>query len=41
VPFRESWKEAPRSADGRNDTLLLTPLTHNTDGFFVALMRKR
>jgi 16S rRNA (cytosine967-C5)-methyltransferase len=35
------WDDAPKSADGRNNTLLLTPHTHGTDGFFVAVMRKR
>ena len=32
--------EPPRSADGREDTLQLTPAQHATDGFFVALMRR-
>ena len=32
--------EPPRSADGREDTLQLTPAQHGTDGFFVALMRR-
>jgi 16S rRNA (cytosine967-C5)-methyltransferase len=32
--------EAPRSADGRTDTLLLTPACHGTDGFFVAVMQR-
>jgi 16S rRNA (cytosine967-C5)-methyltransferase len=41
VPVRESWNEAPQSAHGRSDTLLLTPYTHDTDGFFVAVMTKR
>ncbi len=26
-----------RTADGRTDTLLLTPSTHGTDGFFIAI----
>jgi 16S rRNA (cytosine967-C5)-methyltransferase len=30
---------APESADGRNDSLLLTPASHATDGFFVAVLR--
>jgi 16S rRNA (cytosine967-C5)-methyltransferase len=38
--FTQAWNEAPPSADGRNDTLLLTPHTHDTDGFFVAVMTK-
>ncbi len=45
VPYREQWSRtiggaAPDSADGAQDTLLLTPARHGTDGFFVALMRK-
>ncbi len=32
--------EPPRSADGRDDTLQLTPAQHATDGFFIALMRR-
>jgi len=30
----------PASADGRIDTLQLTPAQHGTDGFFIALMRR-
>jgi 16S rRNA (cytosine967-C5)-methyltransferase len=45
VPYKEQWSrtigsEAPESADGSQDTLLLTPARHGTDGFFVAVMRK-
>jgi 16S rRNA (cytosine967-C5)-methyltransferase len=45
VPYREQWRntiggDAPDSADGSPDTLLLTPARHDTDGFFVAVMRK-
>lgn len=40
MPCVQVWNEAPQSADGRHDTLLLTPHTHGTDGFFVAVMRK-
>jgi 16S rRNA (cytosine967-C5)-methyltransferase len=29
------------SADGRTDTLLLTPARHGTDGFFVATLRHK
>ena len=41
VPFDEVWAstiggEAPASADGSEETLLLTPASHGTDGFFVA-----
>ena len=44
-PYGEAWLEAiggvpPASADGSNETLLLTPLSHETDGFFVALFSK-
>ena len=44
-PFATAWTERiggepPRSADGREDTLQLTPAQHATDGFFVALMRR-
>jgi 16S rRNA (cytosine967-C5)-methyltransferase len=44
-PFAAVWTdrvvgEAPRSADGRDDTLQLTPAQHATDGFFIALMRR-
>ena len=40
-PFAEIWPtfiggEAPESADGHSDTLLLTPSRHGTDGFFIA-----
>jgi 16S rRNA (cytosine967-C5)-methyltransferase len=44
VPWRKLWEQAldtpaPASADGSEDTLLMTPLSHGTDGFFVALMQ--
>jgi 16S rRNA (cytosine967-C5)-methyltransferase len=44
-PFTKVWAarvggEAPHSADGRDDTLQLTPAQHGTDGFFIALMRR-
>ena len=32
--------EAPDSADGSNETLMLTPARHDTDGFFVVVVRK-
>jgi 16S rRNA (cytosine967-C5)-methyltransferase len=43
VPYAEQWRQtiggiAPKSADGREDTLLLTPHSHGVDGFFVAVM---
>ncbi len=45
VPFAQAWAErfadeAPRSADARADTLQLTPASHGTDGFFIALFRR-
>jgi len=45
IPYTEQWKRMiggmpPQSADGSVDTLLLTPLQHGTDGFFVAVMQK-
>ena len=45
VAYPEMWAtafgtEPPASADGRSDTLLLTPARHGTDGFFVATLRK-
>ncbi|MFN3623667.1 MAG: RsmB/NOP family class I SAM-dependent RNA methyltransferase [Hyphomicrobium sp.] len=44
-PFQDVWPERiggepPVSADGRADTLQLTPAQHGTDGFFIALMRR-
>jgi 16S rRNA (cytosine967-C5)-methyltransferase len=45
VPYKEQWSAtiggpAPDSADGATETLLLTPALHDTDGFFMAVMRK-
>lgn len=46
VPWRDAWMAAlptpppERSADGRDDTLLLTPASHGTDGFFIASLRR-
>lgn len=45
VPFSERWTATldgtvPTSADGRTDTLLLTPDRHGTDGFFVASLQR-
>lgn len=45
VPYKEVWERmiggaAPESADGSPDTLVLTPARHDTDGFFMAVMRK-
>ncbi len=44
-PYAQSWKEQlgsepPLSADGRDDTLQLTPACHGTDGFFIARLRR-
>jgi 16S rRNA (cytosine967-C5)-methyltransferase len=46
VPWRTLWAEALPdvplcpSADGSEETLLMTPLSHGTDGFFVAVMQR-
>jgi 16S rRNA (cytosine967-C5)-methyltransferase len=45
VPYKEQWSRtiggtAPESADGAGETLLLTPARHDTDGFFVAVMKR-
>ena len=45
VPYRDVWRETigtepPASADGSDRSLLLTPAQHDTDGFFVAVMRR-
>ena len=45
IPYTEQWRkaiggEAPVSADGSLETLLLTPARHGTDGFFVAVMER-
>ncbi|MFV0298408.1 MAG: RsmB/NOP family class I SAM-dependent RNA methyltransferase [Hyphomicrobiaceae bacterium] len=45
VPYGEVWAAAlesdvPASADGRTDTLLLTPGSHGTDGFFIAVLER-
>ena len=44
TPFAEAWSAAfetpaPASADGRTDSLLLTPASHGTDGFFLASLK--
>ena len=46
VPYAEAWRanigtEPPHSADGRDDTLLLTPASHGTDGFYIAIFVRR
>ncbi|ODR94627.1 MFS transporter [Methyloceanibacter stevinii] len=45
-PWREVWEEAieadaPASADGSDETLLMTPRSHGTDGFFVATLERQ
>jgi 16S rRNA (cytosine967-C5)-methyltransferase len=46
VPIGDAWAaagllgEAPPSADGRSDSLLLTPARHGTDGFFIAALAR-
>ncbi len=45
VPFADVWRanltsEPPASADGRSDTLMLTPARHGTDGFFIAVLQR-
>ncbi len=44
LPYREVWREAlpgdpPPSADGGDGGLLLTPLSHGTDGFYVSILQ--
>jgi 16S rRNA (cytosine967-C5)-methyltransferase len=46
LPWRDSWSagiggEPPVSADGCDDTLLLTPARHGTDGFFIAVLTRK
>ncbi len=46
VPWREAWSEAiaaapPPSADGSAETLLMTPLSFGTDGFYVAVLERQ
>lgn len=46
LAYGEVWRDAigrdaPPSADGSNETLLLTPHSHGTDGFFVAVLTKQ
>lgn len=45
LPWRTCWEQAlptppPVSADGSDETLLLTPARHGTDGFFVAVLQR-
>jgi 16S rRNA (cytosine967-C5)-methyltransferase len=44
VPYNEAWLSSvgtapPSSADGGRGTLLLTPASHGTDGFFIAVLQ--
>ena len=44
VPYYEAWLSSigtapPSSADGDRGTLLLTPASHGTDGFFIAVLK--
>lgn len=45
VPYSDVWRatlpgEPPVSADGSADHLVLTPLRHDTDGFFIAVLER-
>lgn len=45
VPYDEIWQATlggtvPASADGRKDSLLLTPRRHGTDGFYFAALQR-
>ena len=46
IPWPELWEKAlpgapaVPSADGSAETLLMTPLSHGTDGFFVAVLER-
>jgi 16S rRNA (cytosine967-C5)-methyltransferase len=47
VPWPELWEQAafsaapPQSADGSAETLLMTPRSFATDGFFVAMLQRK
>lgn len=45
IPVAEIWDagsgDLPPSADGRPDSLLLTPDRHGTDGFFIAALARK
>jgi 16S rRNA (cytosine967-C5)-methyltransferase len=46
IPWRKAWDDAglpaaPPSADGSETTLLMTPSTFGTDGFFVVILQRR
>jgi 16S rRNA (cytosine967-C5)-methyltransferase len=45
IPYGDLWAEhiggdVPQSADGRDDSLLLTPYSHGTDGFYFAAFKR-
>lgn len=45
LPYAAIWQatigeDVPASADGREDSLLLTPASHGTDGFYFAAFQK-
>ena len=45
IPYGDVWRETlpgepSVSADGRTDALLLTPLSHATDGFYVCVLER-
>ena len=46
VPYTDQWNSAmntipPESADGSKETLLLSPASHGTDGFFIAMLQRK
>lgn len=46
LPFADVWRETlpgepPRSADGAEQHLLLTPASHGTDGFFITVLTRK
>jgi 16S rRNA (cytosine967-C5)-methyltransferase len=45
APYGDIWRKflasaPPASADASSETLLLTPLDHATDGFFISIMTR-
>jgi 16S rRNA (cytosine967-C5)-methyltransferase len=45
IPFEQQWRscigsDPPVSANGSTTSLTLTPYSHDTDGFFIAVFRK-
>ena len=45
LPWRDSWNaddgQPPVSASKSEETLLLTPARHGTDGFFIVVLGRR